>query len=293
MGDAENSLPPSKKRVAGREISKENPALADDEDSIEQETGTFKKASDQVLASRRIVKFCRSRPSSPPAVNPFAGIHLVPPSIPAAPTADDTIGKIVTGGEGLSEDTKKDPSEEVEKDGGENPSLSEPSEPTASSVPNASEVVEKVEGENIKFLESESDESLAESATHTLNIENGADKGDEAAETKVENMKQPGDKISTTVIERARLLMRCSGNYRLILNAGLYPEMKLTDMDKQGVTFACMNSTAENKDSLSTYALKFKDGSIVKKFRAAITAHKGEAVIVLKTPENSPKASEN
>ena len=93
--------------------------------------------------------------------------------------------------------------------------------------------------------------------------------------------------------KKARLLMRSKGNYRLILNARLYPDMKLTNMDKKGVTFACLNSASEGKGGLSTFALKFKDGSIVEEFKAAVMEHKGETSTVLKTPENSPKASDD
>lgn len=99
--------------------------------------------------------------------------------------------------------------------------------------------------------------------------------------------------VSTTGTERARLLMRARGNYRLILNASLYSDMKLTNMDKRGITFACINSTGENKDGLSTFALKFKDGSIVEEFRTVVEAHKGKTATDLKTPENSPKASDD
>lgn len=83
--------------------------------------------------------------------------------------------------------------------------------------------------------------------------------------------------------------MRTKGNYRLILNASLFPEMKLANMDKRGVTFACLNSAADGK-GLSTIALKFKDASIVEDFRAAVVEHKGTTTGSLKTPENSPKA---
>nr|XP_027191232.1 LOW QUALITY PROTEIN: nuclear pore complex protein NUP50A-like [Cicer arietinum] len=94
--------------------------------------------------------------------------------------------------------------------------------------------------------------------------------------------------VTSGTEKKARVLMRSRGNYRLILNARLYPEMKLTNMEKKGVTFAC---ATEGKDCLSTFALKFKDGSIVDDFKTAITAHKGEAAYpVIKTPENSPKA---
>lgn len=87
--------------------------------------------------------------------------------------------------------------------------------------------------------------------------------------------------------------MRSKGNYRLILNASLYPEMKLASMDKKGITFACVR---ESKSGLSTFALKFKDPAIVEKFRAVIEEHKKskpmsvKAVAApLKTPENSPE----
>ncbi|KAK9141894.1 hypothetical protein Syun_011294 [Stephania yunnanensis] len=76
MGDAESH---SKKRAAGREISRDNPGLDDDDDAPEQEPGTFKKASDEVLANRRIVKVRRNQTPAAPSSNPFANISLVPP----------------------------------------------------------------------------------------------------------------------------------------------------------------------------------------------------------------------
>lgn len=99
--------------------------------------------------------------------------------------------------------------------------------------------------------------------------------------------------VSTSGTGKARLIMRAKGNYRLILNASLYPDLKLTDMDKRGVTFACVNSAAESNDGLSTIALKFKDSSTVENFRTAVTLHKDTTSVVLKTtPGNSPKASD-
>ncbi|CAN6997830.1 unnamed protein product [Brassica rapa subsp. trilocularis] len=93
---------------------------------------------------------------------------------------------------------------------------------------------------------------------------------------------------------RARLVMRAKGNYRLILNASLYPEMKLASMDKKGITFACVNS--EGREGLSTFALKFKDPTIVEEFRVAVDKHKEskpvETAPPLKTPENSPTATD-
>ncbi|PSR96847.1 Nuclear pore complex protein like [Actinidia chinensis var. chinensis] len=94
--------------------------------------------------------------------------------------------------------------------------------------------------------------------------------------------------VSATGTGKARLVMRAKGLYRLILNASLYPDMKLTNMEKRGVTFACMNSTGDGKDGLSTFALKFKDGSIVEEFREAVAEHKSKTAAILKKPENSP-----
>ncbi|XP_047960949.1 nuclear pore complex protein NUP50A-like [Salvia hispanica] len=98
--------------------------------------------------------------------------------------------------------------------------------------------------------------------------------------------------VSTTGTGKARLVMRARGNYRLILNASLFPDMKLANMDKKGITFACVNSAGEGKDTLATFALKFKDPSIVEDFRAEVTKHKSTAPVALRTPENSPKADE-
>ncbi|KAL0310264.1 UNVERIFIED_CONTAM: Nuclear pore complex protein A [Sesamum calycinum] len=90
MGDAENNFQPSKKRAAGVQLSRDNPGLDDNEDTSEQESGTFKRASNEVLATRRIVKVRRQQttPAAPdpsPASNPFAAIRLVPPASSAPP----------------------------------------------------------------------------------------------------------------------------------------------------------------------------------------------------------------
>lgn len=98
--------------------------------------------------------------------------------------------------------------------------------------------------------------------------------------------------VSKPAKDKARFLMRTRGNYRLILNASLFPDIKLTSMDKKGVSFACVNSTGGGAGGFSTFALKFKDPTIVEEFRAAVTAHKGKASTVLNTPENSPKAAD-
>ncbi|GLJ55939.1 hypothetical protein SUGI_1200850 [Cryptomeria japonica] len=104
MGDADNAVPPSKKRVAGKQLSRDDDPDAEEEVSG-QETGTFQRATDEVLASRRIVKVRRNTTSSTGAANPFAGIRLVPPTAP--PSVGESVAKtsettLYAGGDGRS-----------------------------------------------------------------------------------------------------------------------------------------------------------------------------------------------
>ncbi|KAE8659460.1 hypothetical protein F3Y22_tig00116962pilonHSYRG00466 [Hibiscus syriacus] len=442
MGDAENALPPSKKRAAGREISRDNPGLNDEENYSEQETGTFKRANEEVLANRRILKVRRKQTSSTATHNPFSGICLVPSSgqtvAPAAPTAVHESGTTTTQ---VTVDAPIACEKEVSEDGANDINKTEKNGNNHQSEkkPDETEVVHA--SENIKQLESKKDECVSgavadkesaedksndvvkEETQKEANDENPTGSGEETKEedkkddrtantdnkdnsedadsaaegaslnsyqqlssghnaftglagtgfsttsfsfgstTKDSGMgsfgfglstngnsslfntsgtsivhksegtgfpamqevlvetgeenekvvfsadsvlfefidggwKERGKgelkvNVSTTGAERARLLMRARGNYRLILNASLYPDMKLTSMDKRGITFTCMNSsTGEEKEGLSTFALKFKDASIVEEFRVAVMANKGNNTTVLKTPENSPKATE-
>ncbi|KAK7261848.1 hypothetical protein RIF29_28171 [Crotalaria pallida] len=440
MGDTENA--PSKKRAAGRELTKDTP-IDDEEDAPELETGTFKKASDEVLATRRIVKVRRQTTNSAP--NPFAGIRLVAPTEsgakPAEPTtelqsaiensvADDSKGNGDTSKDSedakdgetkqseiktdLLEDksaTNKDVAEETNA-GGEHTAENE-STGNKPEVDNAqSKGVNKSESEDKKDAAPYSADEVDKGQSKVETVSENDDKkedtgsGDKKDDEKVEsgepsaeggNLKsfqqlsssqnaftglagtgfstpfsfgsissdgsgksfglglstngssvfgasgssavfktegsgvaalqevvvETGEENEKVVFnadsilfefvdggwkergkgelkvnvssetEKARLLMRSKGNYRLILNARLYPDMKLTNMEKKGVTFACINSASEEKAALSTFALKFKDGSIVEEFKAAVLAHKGEtsSSTVLKTPENSPKAT--
>lgn len=449
MGDADNTLPPSKKRAAGREISKDNPGLDDDE-FAEEETGTFKRASNEVLAGRRILKVRRNPTSSTTSSNPFAGIRLVPTTEPTTAPAVATT-EVVSTVDKVSEDGKTDAGEEIEKGKDETGQQSESkieepaaetavkkefaedkennngvNEATESNVDdNEKPAGDKVENEkeagdeeteNTNAAGGEESENKREAEGDKTESEEKKDNGSENADPSTESTRlssfqqlsssqnaftglagtgfststftfgsvpkdgsasgsstgslfgQKNDQpsfgfgvsnngsssifnttgssiisknegtgfpsmqevpvetgeenervvfstdsvlfeflngvwkergkgelkvnVETTGTEKARLLMRARGNYRLILNASLYPDMKLTNMDKRGITFACMNSTCENKDGLTTFALKFKDASIVEEFRAAVTAHKDKTTTVLKTPENSPKVSD-
>ncbi|XP_059640678.1 nuclear pore complex protein NUP50A-like [Cornus florida] len=426
MEDTEKSLQPSKKRAAGRQLSRDNPGLDDEEETSEQETGTFKKASDEVLASRRILKVRRHQTSSAPSSNPFAGIRLVPSTVSSAPPSE-----VVTeaeSGKTNSEDVdgKKDGEKEIEKEKIENNQLSE--EKVDEVVAESTGDEEKVGSVN----EATKAESADEKATEGDKTENGDNKVAEGEETENEDKKDDGNEntekaaeaaslssfqqlsssqnaftglagtgfsnstfafgsilkdgpqlgfssgslsglksdqpsfgfglssngssslfgtsgtsigtksegsgfvsmqevpvetgeenekaaftadsvlfeffdggwkergkgelkvnVATTGEGKARLVMRARGNYRLILNASLYADMKLTNMEKRGITFACVNSIGEGKDGLSTFALKFKDASIVEEFRSVVTEHKAKTAEVLKTPENSPKASDD
>ncbi|KAI4329277.1 hypothetical protein L6164_021560 [Bauhinia variegata] len=441
MGDAEGALPPSKKRAAGRDLTRDTP-LDDEEDAPELETGTFKRASDEVLATRRIVKVRRQQTNSALSSNPFAGIRLVAPTESVASPAEATINADSATENVVSDDTKgSDGSEKVKegdgktdesedtsaanKNGGEsatdkdctveesaggksgvdekqskddnqneNEDKNEVTE--KSTAVKESEVVKeqtkdndtenedkeaiKVEGGELNagaaplksFQQLSSTQNaftgLAGTGFSTSSFSFGSISTDGSAlgsgsgsifglktdkpfglglstngssvfgasgnsatsksevtsfstmqeivvETGEENekvvfnadsvlfefvggWKERGKgelkvNVTTTGTEKARLLMRSRGNYRLILNARLYPDMKLANMDKKGITFACINSATEGKDGLSTFALKFKDGAIVEEFRAAVMAHKGDTSTVLKTPENSPKASDD
>ncbi|XP_061338543.1 nuclear pore complex protein NUP50A-like [Gastrolobium bilobum] len=452
MGDAENAPPPSKKRAAGRELTRDTP-IDDEEDVGELETGTFKRANDEVLATRRIVKVRRQQTSSAPSSNPFAGIRLVAPTESSANPAEATIEVQSTGENTIADDSKgSDDIAQVSvkaKDGETKQSENKTDEVVDKPIANNESAEESnADGKHIAENESTGDKSeVDKDQIKDVNESENEDKKDAAREsasegdkgqTKNDNASENDDKkeetdygdkkdnkvesaepsaegghlksfqmlsssqnafiglagtgfstssfsfVSTSndgsgsifgtkndkpfglglsnngssvfgasgasavsksegsgfaamqevvvetgeenerVIfnsdsvlfefvdgswkergkgelrvnvtsgtEKARLLMRSKGNLRLILNARVYPDMKLTNMEKKGVTFACMNSAAEGKGGLSTFALKFKDGSIVEEFKAAVMAHKGETSTVIKTPENSPKASDD
>ncbi|XAR67730.1 hypothetical protein NMG60_11002609 [Bertholletia excelsa] len=410
----ENSLPPSKKRAAGRELSRDNPGLDDDEESSEQETGTFKRASDEVLASRRIVKVRRNQSSSTPSApssNPFAGIRLVSSTdsssaTSGAPAKTESEEKVPEKDDAhreadKSKDEDKAPTEiktsesAVETVEGEKKPGTVDEEENESADKKATEE-DKTEKEDDKDTANATDEKK-EKDNGSENVEKGSEAGslnsfqqlsssrnaftglagtgfsnssfsfgsipkdgsspasgslpsfgfslpnngassifgtsgasagaksegsafpsmqEVPVETGEENEKaiftadsvlfefsEGGWKergkgelkvnVSTTGTGKARLIMRTRGNYRLILNASLYPDMKLTNMDKKGITFACINSASDGKDGLSTFALKFKDASFVEDFSTAVTEYKGKTAAIMKTPENSPKASDD
>lgn len=107
MGDADNALPPSKKRAAGRELTRDTP-VDEEEDSPELETGTFKRASDDVLATRRIVKVRRQQTNSAPSANPFAGIRLVAPTESGSNLAATTEVQSVGENTGVDDSKSRD-----------------------------------------------------------------------------------------------------------------------------------------------------------------------------------------
>ncbi|GFZ07994.1 NUP50 (Nucleoporin 50 kDa) protein [Actinidia rufa] len=398
MGDPENTLQISKKRAAGRELSRDNPGLDDDDESSVQETGTFKKASDEVLENRRILKVRRPQTSSTPSAtssNPFAGIHLVPSTdsssnapevtkIESEKTISEEVGenyvnketnkaqddiveqteykavetesvvdetKPATVDEGgkpdladektteedknKNEDKKEpegstDENNDKKDNGNENIEKSEEAASLSSfqqlsssrnaftglagtgfssstfsfgAIPNDGSPVGSVSGlPSFRFTLRNNGNSALFSPT-AVSIANkskgiGFPSKEILVETGEENEKAvfTADSVLFEFVEggwkeRGKGELKpggAKGLYRLILNASLYPDMKMTSMEKKGVTFACMNSTGEGKDGLSTFALKFKDGSTVEEFRAAVAEHKSKTASILKTPENSP-----
>lgn len=452
MGDAENALPPTKKRAAGRELTRDTP-IDDEEDAPELETGTFKRASQEVMGTRRIVKVRRQPTNSAPSANPFAGIRLVAPTESSANPAETTTevksaGENTVADESKSNDTAKDSEKAGDGEAKQPESKTNEAEDKLTESKDAAEesnadkehTAEKESTDDESKVDKEQNKDVTESgnedkkdATHNESAskldkektgdgkdsENDDDKNEntdnvdkkdskaESAEPSAEGghlksfqllsssqnaftglagtgfsnssfsfgsisnegsgsifglksdkpyglglsnngssllgasgasaisknegsglamqevIVETGEENEKVVFnadsvlfefadgswkergkgelkvnvasetKKARLLMRSKGNYRLILNARLYPDMKLTNMDKKGVTFACLNSASEGKGGLSTFALKFKDGSIVEEFKATVMEHKGETSTVLKTPENSPKASDD
>ncbi|KAF5817580.1 hypothetical protein HanXRQr2_Chr02g0054701 [Helianthus annuus] len=49
MGDADNTFPPTKKRAAGRELSRDNPGLDDEEEVPGEETETDTHSKGRVM----------------------------------------------------------------------------------------------------------------------------------------------------------------------------------------------------------------------------------------------------
>lgn len=91
MGETEDASHPSKKRFAAGQLSRDNPGL--DDDGPEPEMGTFRRASEEVLATRRIVKVRRHQPpsASTTSSNPFAQLSFpTPPSSDVKPADADS-----------------------------------------------------------------------------------------------------------------------------------------------------------------------------------------------------------
>ncbi|KAI7742972.1 hypothetical protein M8C21_020302 [Ambrosia artemisiifolia] len=329
MGDAENTTPSSLKRAAERELSRDNPDLDGEEDVCDQEAGTFKKASEEVLSNRKIVNISNNQ---------------APVTVTSVQESQDNVKNEETDGnqepenkvdevekpEVASEARKPESAdaesakEEAESESnaavndenknaekaatvtsfqqlsssqnaftgivgtgfssstfsfGSLTNNDQPSFPSFSFGTNGNSslfgpVCDKTEGSktpSINKVEVETGEEN-EKAVFTADSVlfeylDGGWKERGKGELKVN--------VSTTGNEKGRLVMRAKGNYRLILNASLFPDMKLTNMEKKGITFACLNSAGEGKDVLSTFALKFKDAAIVEEFRAIVTQYKG------------------
>eukprot|EP00270_Netrium_digitus_P001330 TRINITY_DN1142_c1_g2_i1.p1 TRINITY_DN1142_c1_g2~~TRINITY_DN1142_c1_g2_i1.p1 ORF type:complete len:541 (+),score=152.20 TRINITY_DN1142_c1_g2_i1:171-1793(+) len=87
----------------------------------------------------------------------------------------------------------------------------------------------------------------------------------------------------------ARLVMRAKGNLRLLLNANLFPDIKIAKMDGRGVSFSCVNSASEGEGKeMATLAVRMKDENLLAEFVKAVDEHKawGNAPGTEIAPEN-------
>lgn len=78
--------------------------------------------------------------------------------------------------------------------------------------------------------------------------------------------------------QRARLVMRARGNLRLLLNAHIYPGLKLSRMDGRGVSFAVVNHAGEAGGGMGTWAVRMKDVGTAGEFAARVEELKGRVV---------------
>ncbi|KAI3806877.1 hypothetical protein L1987_22795 [Smallanthus sonchifolius] len=386
MGDAENTFPPTKKRAAGRELSRDNPGLDDEEEVPGQETGTFKRASDEVLANRRIVKVKRGQTSSTPSApsNPFAAIRLVPPTnstlafapVNKSPEIENLVSEKSAGNDEntdtpaaekvcvenkdkLKGNDENAPAAEKGNDGkkeslGGNDGTTPASE--KENCENKDELVgndknapaaEKENDEKKENLvENENKDGLEGNEENNPEVAKENDEGKENIDENDEKTPAGGSVNSFQQLSSSQnaftglvgtgfsnstflfgsiqktdsstfssFSFGTNGNSSLFGNTDKKTEgtkitpsilqevqletgeenEKLTNMEKKGITFACLNSTGEGQNGLTTFALKFKDASIVEEFRSVVMAHKGNpstGALNLKTPENSPKESD-
>jgi Ran-binding protein 3 len=397
---AQFQMADSKKRVASTQLTRDD---ADpDDNETELEMASFKKASEDVMATRRIVKVKRTPQQAAPSANPFSGIRLVTPPANSTETENKNIAenketeKIGPSGNEANKTPQQDDvqngEEELEKENKSEDKSSIAMVEEGKEVETDNNILKKEVKENDGSASKEDLESKTECQKESGN--EGGSKADEKERVPVQagslslfgqlssgqnafkglagtgfstssfsfgsgstegstpisafsstgtvfgskpdsSLKEvpieTGEENEKTVftadavlfeflkgggwkergkgevklnlpvsdkVKKPRLVMRTKGNYRLVLNASLYPDMVLTDMDKKGVTFACLNSAGEGDMGLglSTFALKFREGGIRDEFSGVVSAHKGEkekveAAAVLKNPENSPKES--
>jgi len=82
-------------------------------------------------------------------------------------------------------------------------------------------------------------------------------------------------KINRASGRPARFVMRQRGNHRLLMNANLWPEMKVTPMDGgKGATFPVVNSAQGEDAKLQTFAFRLKAAGELNNFIEAINRHK-------------------
>nr|CAB3452011.1 unnamed protein product [Digitaria exilis] len=361
MADEELAASSKKKRVADTQINKDNPEP--DDDGPEPEMGTFKKASVEVMATRKIVKVRRQQPSSAPSSNPFSAIRFTPTDSSAqasAPVPEPQPSNVKpdegsngSGKDALSASDKNAGAGEVPEIQKDESAVNRNSGATTEAPHQPVETSDKAEdpkdgsgedkevephkGNNMppevegktkdgdaeekegadetgnnkdkisKDDTEEKDGGLSGTGFSSSSFSFGAVSKDGSSAGTLFGLKTDGSSfpsfnlgannstLATSAEAPKKFAMTegpvetgeenekavftadsalTKGNYRLVLNASLYDDMSLKDMDKKGVTFACMNSIAESQSSLATFALKFKDTAIREEFKDVVEAHK-------------------
>jgi Ran-binding protein 3 len=77
-----------------------------------------------------------------------------------------------------------------------------------------------------------------------------------------------------------RLLMRTETTLRVILNASLYPEMKVEEQNKNQIRFACVNAIISEDSALkiSNFVIKFQTKQVFEDFFKAFKSAKSAAL---------------
>ncbi|KAF8732195.1 hypothetical protein HU200_016169 [Digitaria exilis] len=293
MADEELAASSKKKRVADTQINKDNPEP--DNDGPEPEMGTFKKASEEVMATRKIVKVRRQQPSSAPSSNPFSAIRFTPTdsSAQASAPVPEHQPSNVKPDEG-SNCGGKDALSALDKNAGAVEGKTKDADAEEKEGADEAGNKDKISKDDTE----EKDGGLSGTGFSSSSFSFGSVSKDGSSPGTLFGLKTDGSSFPSFNLgaNNSALATSAEAPKKFAMTEGPVEtgEENEKDMDKKGVTFACMNSIAESQSSLATFALKFKDTVIREEFKDVVEAHKTrkEPGAPLKTPETSPKAAE-